>query len=157
MVSLGSVLSPFLFSLAFSVIWSYFPSPPFPSQFPLVTRISAIWIIAYADDLAVICASSVYLTRCLNTLSKALKVFWLKINQVKTEVVTFAVGRPNPRRPPLPVRLGSVVLPRANFFKYLGVTISSNGSLILASTSGLNEGHGCRSRGGVPVQKTRDT
>ncbi len=126
----GSVLSPFLFCLAFSVIWAYYPPPIFPSRIPMVARISSIWIIAYADDLAVICGSTIRLSRCLTRLSNVLKKFWLAISVAKTEVVSFTV-RPSLRRPQLPVRVGDFVLPRSHLFKYLGVMITASGSLCL--------------------------
>ncbi len=122
------VLSPFLFTLAFSIISCLFPSPTFPSQTPQILQLSSIWIIAYADDLAIVCASSVRLSRCLATLSRTLKRFWLAISAVKTEVVHFAT-RLNPHRPPLPVHLGSVTLPSSPMFKYLGIIVGSSGSL----------------------------
>jgi hypothetical protein len=59
-----------------------------------------------------------------------LQKFWLSISHVKTEVVSFMV-KPSLRRAPLPVRVGSVVLPRTDSFKYLGVTLAASGSLHL--------------------------
>ncbi len=124
----GSVLSPFLFTLAFSIIWRPYPPPAFPSQLPQVLRLGAVWIIAYADDLAIICASSVRLSRCLTRLSRALKKFWLVISLVKTEVLTFAT-KPNAGRPPIPVRINSSTLPSVQAFRYLGITVRADGSL----------------------------
>jgi hypothetical protein len=73
----GSVLSPFLFCLALSAIWELFPPPLFPSGRPFHLCLHSVWILAYADDLAVVCASSVRLSRCLKSLSDLLKQFSL--------------------------------------------------------------------------------
>jgi hypothetical protein len=100
------------------------------ARVPRALRLGAIWILAYADDLAVICASTVRLSRCLSGLSRTLSKFWLKISLIKTEVVHF-MSRPNPRRPILPVRICGTQLPQAQSFKYSEVVIQANGSLAL--------------------------
>jgi hypothetical protein len=54
----GSVLSPFLFGVLFSVIWDLFVTTPFPTA--VTTRVydgQSLWLIAYADDLAVVTLS----------------------------------------------------------------------------------------------------
>jgi hypothetical protein len=94
----------------------------------MLLRLSSIWIIAYADNLVVICGSTVRLSRCLTKLSKILRKFWLTINKAKTEVVTFVAGPAHTRRT-LRVKIGTTTLPRAHLFKYLGVVITSAGSL----------------------------
>ncbi len=53
----------------------------------------------------------------------------ISISLKKTEVVTFvAAGRRRPRGV-WPVRIGSDIVPSAQCFKYLGVTISANGDI----------------------------
>ncbi len=123
------MLSPFLFCLVLSLIWSYFPPPLFPSHRTFTLRLAAVWIIAFADDLAVACPSVIRLSRCLTKLRDVLRRLWLEISLKKTEVVTFLVpGRRKPRSL-LPVRIAHDIVPPVSSFKYLGVTISSNGSL----------------------------
>jgi hypothetical protein len=125
----GSVLSPFLFTLVFTLIWEFFPPPRFPSHQTFLFRWVSIWVIAFADDLAIASASSVRLTRCLTKLKTILQRLWLAISLKKTEVVTFtSAGQRRPRRG-LPVRVGRDIVPPAQSFKYLGVTISSQGRL----------------------------
>jgi hypothetical protein len=124
----GSVLSSFLFSLVFTLIWELFPAPVFPSHQTFLFRLAAIWILAFADDLAVICPSAVRLSRCLTWIRRALSKLWLAVSLKKTEVVRFA--RPSARtRRYLTVRIGTDVVPRAASFKYLGVTITAKGQL----------------------------
>ncbi len=69
----GSVLSPFLFGVLFSVIWDLFVTAPFPSCQLRVYNRDALWLIAYADDLAVITLSAVKLETVLNKLAHELK------------------------------------------------------------------------------------
>ncbi len=85
--------------------------------------------MAFADDLAVACPSTIHLSRCLTKIKAILVRLWLVISLKKTEVVTFT--GPGPRRPRrgLPVRIGQETIPPAQSFKYLGVVISSNGHL----------------------------
>jgi hypothetical protein len=91
---------------------------------------ASVWILAYADDLAVVCASSVRLSRALKVISEQLAKFSLRINLLKTEVVTFLTAtRPVRQRPPLPVKIGRDTVPNVPSFKYLGVSICAKGTL----------------------------
>jgi hypothetical protein len=55
----GLVLSVFLFSLVITFIWVLFPPPAFPSHATFPFRLASVWIIAFANSLAVICPSAV--------------------------------------------------------------------------------------------------
>jgi hypothetical protein len=123
------VLSPFLFTLVFAIIWEFFPPPRFPSHQTFLFRCASVWIIAFADDLAVACPSPVRLSRCLTKIKAVLQKLWLSISLKKTEVVTFTGAGPRRPRRGLPVRIGKDTLPPAQSFKYLGVTVTSTGSL----------------------------
>ncbi len=91
-------------------------------------RLTSIWIIAFADDLAVVGPSAIRLTRCLTRLRNVLRRFNLAISLKKTEVVTFSAG-PRRNRAGFTVRIGETIVAPAMCFKYLGVTISSGGQL----------------------------
>jgi hypothetical protein len=69
----GSVLSPFLFGILFSVIWDMFVTSDFPTRRVRVYNFDCLWFIAYADDLAVITLSAAKLESVLNKLSAELK------------------------------------------------------------------------------------
>ncbi len=69
----GSVLSPFLFGVLFSVIWDIFDTSSFPSLSARIYTCDSLWLIAYADDLAVITLSLTKLEEALNKLEKELK------------------------------------------------------------------------------------
>jgi hypothetical protein len=69
----GSVLSPFLFGILFSIIWGLFVTTDFPTTTLRVYTMDSIWFIAYADDLAVITLSAEKLETVLNKLSADLK------------------------------------------------------------------------------------
>lgn len=109
-----------------TLIWVLFPPPAFPSHATFTFRLASVWIIAFADDLAVICPSAVRLSRCLTRIRDALRRLRLEISLKKTEVVTFATG---PRRARFTVRIGETIVAPAMSFKYLGVTISAGGQL----------------------------
>ncbi len=69
----GSVLSPFLFGVLFSVIWDVFDTTVFPTPTVRVYNCDSLWFIAYADDLAVVTLSRVKLEAVLNKLEQELK------------------------------------------------------------------------------------
>ncbi len=122
---------PFLFSLVFAIIWDLFPPPSLPSHQSFTFRWASIWIIAFADDLAVACPSAPRLSHCLTRLRNALEKLWLIISLKKTEVVTFTAQCTRRLRRVCPIRIGQSIVPTAFSFKYLGVhfTISANGQL----------------------------
>jgi hypothetical protein len=69
----GSVLSPFLFGILFSIIWDLFVTTDFPTLNVRVYTTDSLWFIAYADDLAVITLSAKKLEFVLNKLAAELK------------------------------------------------------------------------------------
>lgn len=91
-------------------------------------RLASLWIVAFADDLAVICPSAIRLSRYLTRIRGALSKLWLVVSLKKTEVVMFSGPGTRTRRPQT-VRIGTDVVPSAASFKYLGVTITSKGQL----------------------------
>jgi hypothetical protein len=68
----GSVLSPFLFGVIFSVIWDLFDTTPFPSVDVRVYNVDSVWFIAYADDLVVLALSATKLEEVLNKMAQEL-------------------------------------------------------------------------------------
>jgi hypothetical protein len=68
----GSVLSPFLFGVIFSVIWDLFDTTPFPSVDVRVYNVDSVWLIAYADDLVVLALSQTKLEEVLNKMAQEL-------------------------------------------------------------------------------------
>jgi hypothetical protein len=95
----------------------------------------SIWLLAFADDLAVACASSIRLSRALTTLGEVLEKFCLAISVAKTEAMAFVTSKGRARRTAFPIRLGRKVVPYVRHFKYLGVTLGVDGSLRLHQTA----------------------
>ncbi len=62
----GSVLSPCLFGILFSVIWDIFDTSNFPTPDIKIYNNDSLWLIAYADDLVVITLSREKLQTVLN-------------------------------------------------------------------------------------------
>jgi hypothetical protein len=75
----GSVLSPCLFGILFSVVWDLVATSDFPTPVMKVYNDGSLWLIAYADDLVVIALSRTRLEEVLNTLSRELKTMNLQM------------------------------------------------------------------------------
>jgi hypothetical protein len=125
----GSILSPLLFSIVFSIVWSVLT----PSDLPgvgSVFRFDDLWIIAFADDLVVLSPNRARLSAALVSLDGELSSFNLFMNLGKTEVMTFLPRglRIPPVFPPIVVR--SVTLREVDAFRYLGVQLSRYGTLV---------------------------
>jgi hypothetical protein len=69
----GSVLSPCLFGILFSVVWDLFVTADFPTPDLRIYKKGDLWLIAYADDLVVITLCQAKLTEVLNKMAKELK------------------------------------------------------------------------------------
>lgn len=69
----GSVLSPCLFGILFSVIWDIFDTSNFPTPDIKIYNNDSLWLIAYADDLVVITLSWEKLQTVLNKMFHELK------------------------------------------------------------------------------------
>jgi hypothetical protein len=69
----GSVLSPCLFGILFSVIWDLFETTPFPTLDIRVYNINSVWFIAYADDLVVLTLCPKKLEKVLNKMAGELR------------------------------------------------------------------------------------
>jgi hypothetical protein len=69
----GSVLSPCLFGILFSVIWDLFPTTAFPTVRVRLYTLDSMWFIAYADDLVILTLSAEKLERTLNKMLAELR------------------------------------------------------------------------------------
>jgi hypothetical protein len=69
----GSVLSPCLFGILFSVIWDLFVTSAFPTPTLRVYSKDSLWFIAYADDLVVVTLCKEKLQAVLNKMFVELK------------------------------------------------------------------------------------
>jgi hypothetical protein len=69
----GSVLSPCLFGILFSVIWDLFLTTPFPTVNVRIYNCDSLWFVAYADDLVVITLSASKLEQVLNKMAVELR------------------------------------------------------------------------------------
>jgi hypothetical protein len=78
----GSVLSPCLFGILFSVIWDIFLTTPFPTTTVRVYTCDSLWFIAYADDLVVITLSATKLEHVLNKMAAELRKLNLEMRCV---------------------------------------------------------------------------
>ncbi len=75
----GSVLSPCLFGVLFSVIWDLFQTTAFPTVRVRLYTLESMWFIAYADDLVILTLSAEKLERTLNKMSSELRKLNLKM------------------------------------------------------------------------------
>jgi hypothetical protein len=75
----GSVLSPCLFGILFSVVWDLFATSEFPTPVLRVYKRDDLWLIAYADDLVVVTLCQNKLTEVLNKMAKELKTMNLEM------------------------------------------------------------------------------
>jgi hypothetical protein len=69
----GSVLSPCLFGILFSVIWDLFQTTPFPTVSARIYNCDSVWFIAYADDLVILTLSAEKLEQVLNKMATELR------------------------------------------------------------------------------------
>jgi hypothetical protein len=121
----GSVLSPFLFSVVFSVIWDFVSTTDFPSAHPRILRIGDLWLIAYADDLIILSLSHQRLSAALASLFTTLADFNLLMSLIKTETMTFSPPRVRSVVSSHMFSLCGTDLTNVDTFKYLGVFVCS--------------------------------
>jgi hypothetical protein len=75
----GSVLSPCLFGILFSVVWDLFVTSDFPTPNLRLYKCNDLWLIAYADDLVVVTLCQAKLSEVLNKMAKELKTLNLQM------------------------------------------------------------------------------
>ncbi len=119
----GSVLSPFLFSVVFSVVWDFVSASDFPSVQPRLLRIGDVWLIAYADDLIILAILHARLSEVLAKLFSVLAEFNLLMSLIKTETMTFLPPRTRSPNLSLSFSLQGSVLTEVDTFKYLRVFV----------------------------------
>ncbi len=117
----GSVLSPCLFGILFSIIWDLFEVTDFPTPDIRLYNVNSVWFIAYADDLVVLTLCPKKLESVLNKMASELKKLNLQMSLTKTEVMVFQHARSTMQE--VEIRVGSVQLKQVNSFKYLGFIV----------------------------------
>lgn len=125
----GSILSPLLFIIVFSFVWDILSPSDFPDPYaPDIIDLNSIWILAFADDLVILSPTGGRLSEALVTLDRELGTFNLQMSLQKTEIMTFRpCSSSSPTFDPIVVR--STTLSQVDSFRYLGLNISSLGSL----------------------------
>ncbi len=118
------MLSPLLFSLAFSIIWEKLNTSPFPGK-DYVFRSDDFWLIAFADNLVVVASSLQKANEVLTQLITILKDFDLEFSAVKLEGMVFTPGGRCSSFDTLStsLHLGNESLKIVGSFKYLGTWI----------------------------------
>ena len=124
----GDGLSPLLFCLYIDDIQEIFNDNCVPCTIGNL-RINHL---LYADDLILMSESKDGLQNCLNNLNEYCENWKLTINFSKTKIIVF---RPSGRIPNCKFYVGKHEIEIVLNYKYLGITISSNGSF----TIGVNE------------------
>jgi hypothetical protein len=121
-VSEGRVLSPLLFSLAFSIIWEKLCASPFPGE-GYIFRENDFWLIAFADDLVVLASSLQRANEILAQLIDILSSFDLEFSAIKSEGMVFTPGGRCSSFDVLSssLNLGDESLKIVGAFKYLGI------------------------------------
>jgi hypothetical protein len=87
----GSVLSPCLFGILFSVVWDIFVTSDFPTPEMRVFKREDLWLIAYADDLVVVTLCQAKLTEVLNKMARELKTMNLEMRCAQFSSFFFCV------------------------------------------------------------------
>jgi hypothetical protein len=125
-VAEGRILSPFLFSLVFSLIWEKIVTAELPDG----TRIygfDAVWFVAFADDLAVLSGSIDALNQALSVLYETLAKYELFLSEIKSLGMIFHTNGRISRVGTVgnsPFLLNNVSLVLSDSFKYLGVWVT---------------------------------
>ncbi len=121
-VSEGRVLSPMLFSLAFSIIWEKLQASPFPDE-NYTFCAEDYWLIAFADDLVLLASSLDKANEVLSQLMDILKDFDLEFSALKSEGMVFTPGGRCGSFDILTsnLHLGEESLKIVGAFKYLGI------------------------------------
>jgi hypothetical protein len=89
-----------------------------------------LWILLYADDIALMSDDADKLQRMVTALHLAFQRWGLFISVGKTKSMTIYVPRPGEEPPPKPIiYIGDQRIEYVNKFKYLGQVISSDGKL----------------------------
>ena len=89
-----------------------------------------LWILLYADDIALMSDDADKLQRMVTALHLAFQRWGLLISVGKTKSMTVYVPRPGEEPPPTPIiYIGDQRIEHVNKFKYLGQIISSDGKL----------------------------
>jgi hypothetical protein len=125
-VAEGRILSPFLFSLVFSLIWEKIVTAELPDG-TKIYGFDAVWFIAFADDLAVLSGSIDALNRALSVLYVTLAEYKLFLSEPKSFGMVFQTNGRISRVGTAgnsPFLLNSVSLAMPDSFKYLGVWIT---------------------------------
>ena len=117
----GDGLSPLLFCLFMDDIKSIFDESCDPCK---IGNLDLNHLI-YADDLVLLSETKLGLQHCLNKLDEYCLKWKLKVNLSKTKIVIF---RPSGRIPKCDFYLSGHSLEIVKHFKYLGLTLTSNGS-----------------------------
>ncbi len=125
-VAEGRILSPFLFSLVFSLIWKKIKTAELPDG-NKIYKFDAVWFIAFADDLAVLSGSVEALNEALSKLFSVLSVHDLILSESKSFGMIFQAGGRISRlgthgNSPFLLNSSSLVMPDS--FKYLGIWVS---------------------------------
>ncbi len=84
----GSVLSPCLFGILFSVIWDLFETTPFPTPQVRVYTTDSVCFVAYADNLVIIALSATKLSSILNKMALELRHLNLEMRLFSVAVFT---------------------------------------------------------------------
>jgi hypothetical protein len=125
----GSILSPILFSIVISVVWTIVQPCAFPGPENIVFQRDGVWVLAFADDLVILSPSREKLASVLIALDSELTKLNLYMNLAKTEVMTFIpAGRSTRVTPGGEIVIRSKALAEVASFRYLGVVLTKTGS-----------------------------
>lgn len=116
----GDSLSPLLFCLFIDDMKNYFDATGDPCSLGNTT----IHHLLYADDLILFSESKAGLQSSLNSLQAFCNKWKLKINYSKTKILVFT---PSGRKRVCTFNVGDELLEVVQAYKYLGITITSNG------------------------------
>ena len=122
----GDSLSPLLFSLFVNDLEAYLSEHgfnPINLNFADINLFIKLFIILYADDLAMVSESSENLQIGLNHLNNYARTWKLQVNIKKTKVSVFGVGNPD-----VSFEFDGKVIDIVDSFTYLGVNFTSDGS-----------------------------
>lgn len=130
----GEILSPLLFSIFIDDLESFFREEGLTGL--NIDGFVDILLLAYADDLVILCDSQVDVQRKLNALERYCNKNFLQVNVEKTKVMVFHKGRKGTIRL---FKYGNQHIETVNKFCYLGVIFTSSGKFVEAANASVKK------------------
>ena len=125
----GEILSPLLFSLFLNDIWTYFNNSGLHGI--NIDGYNDVTILAYADDLVILCHNMLDVKKKLNVLNQYCRKNLITVNINKTKILQFHKGRNKDLSDTFLFNGSKIEM--VNTYNYLGLMFSSSGKFNIAA------------------------